>query len=163
MSRFARGVHIGTHVQQGDVIGYVGMTGLATGPHLHYEYLTNGVHRNPQTVQLPGAEPLHAEALQRFRDMAAPLIAGLSPQLPSALSPAAAAGVASASTALRMTSTGTAVGTTSARTATGTAAAGTATGTVAAGTGVGTTAAGAAALIAAPVGAAEPRSKATVN
>jgi murein DD-endopeptidase MepM/ murein hydrolase activator NlpD len=79
MSRFARNMHIGTHVQQGDVIGYVGMTGLATGPHLHYEYLMNGVHKNPQTVQLPGAEPLRAEALQRFRTMAAPLIAGLSP------------------------------------------------------------------------------------
>jgi murein DD-endopeptidase MepM/ murein hydrolase activator NlpD len=79
MSRFARNMHVGTHVQQGDVIGYVGMTGLATGPHLHYEYLMNGVHKNPQTVQLPGAEPLRAEALQRFRTMAAPLIAGLSP------------------------------------------------------------------------------------
>jgi murein DD-endopeptidase MepM/ murein hydrolase activator NlpD len=87
MSRFARNVHIGTHVQQGDVIGYVGMTGLATGPHLHYEYLTNGVHRNPQTVQLPGAEPLRAEALQRFRDMAAPLIASLNPQ-PAPAAPA---------------------------------------------------------------------------
>jgi murein DD-endopeptidase MepM/ murein hydrolase activator NlpD len=78
MSRFARNIQIGTRVQQGDVIGYVGMTGLATGPHLHYEYLTNGVNRNPQTVQLPGAEPLRAEALQRFRDEAAPLITGLS-------------------------------------------------------------------------------------
>jgi len=37
------------------VLGYVGMTGLATGPHLHYEYLMNGVHMNPQTVRLPGA------------------------------------------------------------------------------------------------------------
>jgi murein DD-endopeptidase MepM/ murein hydrolase activator NlpD len=94
MSRFARNIHVGTHVQQGEVIGYVGMTGLATGPHLHYEYLTNGVHRNPQTVQLPGAEPLRAEALQRFRDMAAPLIAGLSPQPPGVLSPDAAAATA---------------------------------------------------------------------
>jgi murein DD-endopeptidase MepM/ murein hydrolase activator NlpD len=90
MSRFARNIHVGTRVQQGDIIGYVGMTGLATGPHLHYEYLTNGVHRNPQTVQLPGAEPLRAQDLQRFRDMSAPLLADLSPSQP----PAAVAAVA---------------------------------------------------------------------
>jgi murein DD-endopeptidase MepM/ murein hydrolase activator NlpD len=102
MSRFARNMHVGTHVQQGDVIGFVGMTGLATGPHLHYEYLTNGVHRNPQTVQLPGAEPLRAEALQRFRELAVPLIAALSPQLPGAVAAAAsgtAAGTAAAGAA----------------------------------------------------------------
>jgi murein DD-endopeptidase MepM/ murein hydrolase activator NlpD len=93
MSRFARNIHAGTHVQQGEVIGYVGMTGLATGPHLHYEYLIGGVHRNPQTVQLPGAEPLRADALQRFRESAAPLIASLSPQ------PPASAGAAGTSTA----------------------------------------------------------------
>jgi len=94
LSRFARNLHVGAHVQQGDVIGYVGMTGLATGPHLHYEYLTNGVHRNPQTVQLPGAEPLRAEALQRFRELAAPLVAALSPQPPGVSAPAAAAATA---------------------------------------------------------------------
>ena len=79
MSRFAARMRPGAHVQQGDVIGYVGMTGLATGPHLHYEYLVNGVHRNPQTVQLPGAEPLHAQALKTFREATAPLLADLSP------------------------------------------------------------------------------------
>jgi hypothetical protein len=79
MSRFVRQIRVGTHVQQGDVIGYVGMTGLATGPHLHYEYLVNGVHKDPQTVHLPGAEPLHAEALQKFRQLTAPLLADLSP------------------------------------------------------------------------------------
>ena len=66
MSRFAANIRVGSHVQQGQVIGYVGMTGLATGPHLHYEYLVNGVHKNPQTVQLPGAEPLPADALLDF-------------------------------------------------------------------------------------------------
>jgi murein DD-endopeptidase MepM/ murein hydrolase activator NlpD len=91
MSRFARNMHVGTHVQQGDVIGFVGMTGLATGPHLHYEYLVNGVHRNPQTVQLPGAEPLRAQELARFRELSAPLLAELAP--PPAL-PATPAGPA---------------------------------------------------------------------
>jgi murein DD-endopeptidase MepM/ murein hydrolase activator NlpD len=80
MSRFAAHMRVGTHVQQGDVIGYVGMTGLATGPHLHYEYLVNGVHKNPQTVQLPGAEPLRAEGLQKFRVATAALLADLMPR-----------------------------------------------------------------------------------
>ena len=93
MSRFARNMHVGTRVQQGNIIGYVGMTGLATGPHLHYEYLVNGVHKNPQTVQLPGAEPLHAQALQKFRSLTAPLLADLSPQ--QAAASAVVAGAAS--------------------------------------------------------------------
>jgi murein DD-endopeptidase MepM/ murein hydrolase activator NlpD len=80
MSRFAAHMRVGTHVQQGEVIGYVGMTGLATGPHLHYEYLVNGVHKNPQTVQLPGAEPLRAEGLQKFRVATAALLADLTAQ-----------------------------------------------------------------------------------
>jgi murein DD-endopeptidase MepM/ murein hydrolase activator NlpD len=98
MSRFARTMRVGAHVQQGEIIGYVGMTGLATGPHLHYEYLVNGVHKNPQTVHLPGAEALRAETLQKFRDAAAPLLADLSPlQTPrSAAAPVAAAPVAAA-------------------------------------------------------------------
>ena len=55
LSRFAKGLHQGQHVTQGHVIAFVGMTGLATGPHLHYEYRVNGVFKNPQTVKLPGA------------------------------------------------------------------------------------------------------------
>jgi murein DD-endopeptidase MepM/ murein hydrolase activator NlpD len=93
MSRFARNMRVGVHVQQGEIIGYVGMTGLATGPHLHYEYLVNGVHKNPETVQLPGAEPLRAEALQNFRAAAAALLADLSPsQAPHNAPVATAAG-----------------------------------------------------------------------
>jgi murein DD-endopeptidase MepM/ murein hydrolase activator NlpD len=58
LSRFADGLHRGEKVAQGDVIGFVGMTGLATGPHLHYEFLINGEHRDPMTVALPKADPI---------------------------------------------------------------------------------------------------------
>lgn len=55
MSKFAKGISNGKRVKQGQTIGHVGMTGLATGPHLHYEFHVNGVHRNPLTVELPKA------------------------------------------------------------------------------------------------------------
>ena len=58
MNNFARGIHSGKRVRQGQVIGYVGSTGLATGPHLHYEFYQNGAVRNPVTVKLPHAEPI---------------------------------------------------------------------------------------------------------
>jgi murein DD-endopeptidase MepM/ murein hydrolase activator NlpD len=58
---------VGEHVRQGEVIGYVGMTGLATGPHLHYEFRVNGVQRNPQTVTLPQPQPLPAAQLAKFK------------------------------------------------------------------------------------------------
>jgi murein DD-endopeptidase MepM/ murein hydrolase activator NlpD len=73
MSRFAK-QRYGTKVRQGDVIGYVGSTGLATGPHLHYEYRKNGRHLNPRTVILPNAEPLAPQALTAFRATAEPLL-----------------------------------------------------------------------------------------
>lgn len=79
LSRFGPRVRTGAHVHQGDVIGYVGMTGLATGPHLHYEFLVGGVHKNPQTVRLPGAEPLPAAARAKFAAATAPLLAMLEP------------------------------------------------------------------------------------
>ena len=77
LSRFARGTRAGTHVAQGTVIAYVGMTGLATGPHLHYEYRVNGVFKNPQTVQLPAAAPIDARLRDGFTAHSAPLLATL--------------------------------------------------------------------------------------
>jgi murein DD-endopeptidase MepM/ murein hydrolase activator NlpD len=67
MSRFAN-ERVGQHVRQGEVIGYVGMTGLATGPHLHYEFRVDGVQRNPQTVTLPKPEPLPGAQLALFKN-----------------------------------------------------------------------------------------------
>jgi murein DD-endopeptidase MepM/ murein hydrolase activator NlpD len=72
LSRFAN-ARAGARVSQGDVIGYVGRSGLATGPHLHYEYRVNGVHRNPRTVALPPADPIAAEQQTAFRSLTEPL------------------------------------------------------------------------------------------
>jgi murein DD-endopeptidase MepM/ murein hydrolase activator NlpD len=79
LSRFARGTRVGAHVTQGVIIAYVGMTGLATGPHLHYEYRVNGVFKNPQTVVLPGADPIEARWRDDFLAKSAPLLASLEP------------------------------------------------------------------------------------
>jgi murein DD-endopeptidase MepM/ murein hydrolase activator NlpD len=76
MSRFA-GIGVGQHVSQGQTIGFVGMTGLATGPHLHYEFRIDGVHRDPLTVTLPKPEPLPAVELVRFERQSQPLLAKL--------------------------------------------------------------------------------------
>ena len=77
LSRFAHGTHVGAHVAQGTVIAYVGMTGLATGPHLHYEYRVNGIFKNPQTVALPAAAPIDARWREDFLGHSAPLLATL--------------------------------------------------------------------------------------
>ena len=66
-----RKVKKGQTVKQGQVIGTVGSTGLASGPHLHYEFLVNGVHRNPRTVTLPKAQSIAKKEKVKFTDIAA--------------------------------------------------------------------------------------------
>lgn len=76
MSRFAS-LKVGQNVSQGQTIGFVGMTGLATGPHLHYEFRLGGTHRDPLTVTLPPPEPLPGAQLAQFRTMSSPMLAKL--------------------------------------------------------------------------------------
>jgi murein DD-endopeptidase MepM/ murein hydrolase activator NlpD len=87
LALFGRGIAVGTRVVQDQVIGYVGKSGLATAPHLHYEVLVNGVHRNPRTVVLPDAAPLAASERSAFAAEAAARLRELAnavPQLPQA-------------------------------------------------------------------------------
>ena len=77
LSRFQKGLHAGSPVSQGQVIAYVGMTGLATGPHLHYEFRINGMPVDAQRVILPRGLPLDAPVLAKFRQAEAPLLASL--------------------------------------------------------------------------------------
>ncbi len=74
LSRFAAKLRTGQRVELGRVIGYVGKTGLATGPHLHYEYRVRGVHKNPQTVQLPDADPVPDSEREHFELTTAALV-----------------------------------------------------------------------------------------
>jgi len=73
MSRIARGIKSGARVKQGEVIGYVGSTGMSTGPHLHYEVLHRGKHVNPASVVSPPGRTLAGEDLKLFRQVASKL------------------------------------------------------------------------------------------
>ena len=77
MNYFKRGQRNGHKVKQGDVIGFVGKTGLASGPHLHYEFRVNGVHKNPLTVKLPTAAPIANAERSTFKTVASSLLAQL--------------------------------------------------------------------------------------
>jgi len=74
MSKFAAKARVGRRVRQGQTIGYVGATGLATANHLHYEYRLNGVHRNPRTVKLPQADPIAEKYREQFFTTAEPIL-----------------------------------------------------------------------------------------
>jgi murein DD-endopeptidase MepM/ murein hydrolase activator NlpD len=72
-----RNVKVGQRIKQGDTLGRLGATGRVTGAHLHYEFLLNGVHRNPRTVKLPQATPLQGPERELFIASAAPIVAEL--------------------------------------------------------------------------------------
>jgi murein DD-endopeptidase MepM/ murein hydrolase activator NlpD len=67
LARYQPGLRAGSYVEQGQIIGYVGSTGLATGPHLHYEFQVQGAHRNPLNFHFPGAAPIAAEYRDDFQ------------------------------------------------------------------------------------------------
>ena len=67
MNGFSSGITVGSRIKQGDVIGYVGMTGLATGPHLHYEMLLHGRHEDPLAVDLPSGDPVPEDQWDKWQ------------------------------------------------------------------------------------------------
>lgn len=77
LHKFPENIKKGARVKQGQVIGYVGKTGMATGPHLHYEFRIDGIHRDPQKVKLGGSKPLGKKELVVFRESIEPLRAKL--------------------------------------------------------------------------------------
>jgi murein DD-endopeptidase MepM/ murein hydrolase activator NlpD len=77
LSRVATGLQRGQRVAQGDIVGYVGATGWATGPHLHYEFRIGGRARNPYAIAMPAGKPVPQADLAAFQSRAAPLLAHL--------------------------------------------------------------------------------------
>ncbi|MBE9533260.1 MAG: peptidoglycan DD-metalloendopeptidase family protein [Proteobacteria bacterium] len=83
MNGFKRGIRVGKHVKQGQTIGFVGSSGRATGPHLHYEFRVNGSHRNPLTVKLPNAAPIKTAYKDDFMAHAERLLSQLDTHKPT--------------------------------------------------------------------------------
>ncbi|SCY37499.1 Murein DD-endopeptidase MepM and murein hydrolase activator NlpD, contain LysM domain [Nitrosospira sp. Nl5] len=77
LSKFAKGLGKGQRVSQSDIIGYVGATGMATGPHLHYEFRFNGIQRDPLRVAMPVANPVASRSMAAFYESTKPLMARL--------------------------------------------------------------------------------------
>ena len=75
LSRYRAGLKAGAKVTQGQVVGYVGSSGLATAPHLHYEFRVNGQHKNPVSIAMPRANPIPRSELATFHSQVAPLLA----------------------------------------------------------------------------------------
>ena len=78
LSRFANGLHRGQRIAQGDIIAYTGKSGLASGPHLHYEFKVDGQHRDPLRVELPDAKPISAIQIAQFKSATAEINSRLS-------------------------------------------------------------------------------------
>lgn len=85
MQGFAKGIRNGSSVRQGQIIGYIGTTGLSTGPHLHYEFQVNGVHVDPLSQKLPMADPLNGNEKRRFMQTSQPLMARMDQEKASLL------------------------------------------------------------------------------
>ena len=82
MQKFAAGIKVGTHVRQGQVIGYVGSTGLATGPHVCFRFWQNGQQVNHLNLKFPPAKPLSEELMPKFvaiRDLYVPQLENIKP------------------------------------------------------------------------------------
>jgi murein DD-endopeptidase MepM/ murein hydrolase activator NlpD len=85
MQGFAKGIRTGTSVKQGQIIGYIGTTGLSTGPHLHYEFQVNGRHVNPLSIKTAKADSIATSEKQRFLQQSQPLVARMNQEKTSML------------------------------------------------------------------------------